>query len=125
MDDPVVPLDHAYVYGPVPPVAEAEAEPSLAMPQLASVAEGDPAFQVKVPALIVTDPTAVHPLASVTVTVYVPADSPVSVEAVPPEDQRYVYPGVPPEAATEADPSVAPPQLAEIELVDAATVEPG
>jgi hypothetical protein len=45
----------------------------------------------------------------VTVTVYVPAASPVAVAAVPPDgDHEYVYPGVPPLGVTVAEPFVLP-----------------
>jgi hypothetical protein len=47
----------------------------------------------------------VQPLASVIVTVYVPAQRPVVDEAVPPEGaQEYVYGAVPPEGITDAAP---------------------
>jgi hypothetical protein len=47
----------------------------------------------------------VQPFASVTVTVYVPAQRPVVVAAVPPEGaHEYVYGAVPPEATTVAEP---------------------
>jgi len=50
-----------------------------------------------------------QPLASVTVTVYVPAESPVAEAPVPPEgDHEYEYEGVPPLTLTETEP-VAPP----------------
>jgi hypothetical protein len=57
----------------------------------------------------VNDCVAVQPFASVTVTVYEPAISPVAVEPVPPEgDHAYVYAPVPPDAITDAEP-VFPP----------------
>ena len=49
---------------------------------------------------------AVQPEASVMVTTYTPADSPVEISVVDPEgDQAYVYVGVPPVASTSIDPS--------------------
>lgn len=68
---------------PVPPVAEAEADPLLPPLQLTLL---------KAPALIVTavgwvmtiEAVVEHPLSSLTVTVYVPAVNPVFVAAEPP-----------------------------------------
>src|SRR5688572_30292071 len=54
---------------------------------------------------------AVHPLASVTVTVYVPAVRPVALALVPPEGaQLYEYAGVPPPAVAVALPVFPPKQ---------------
>ncbi|MNT53061.1 hypothetical protein D3C72_1901290 [compost metagenome] len=74
---------HEYVYVPVPPVTATVADP---------VAE--PLHAIFVCALAVATKAAgsvivklwvsVHPFASVTVTVYVPAESPVAVAPVPP-----------------------------------------
>ena len=51
----------------------------------------------------------VHPFASVTVTVYAPALSPLAVAAVPPDgDHEYVYPAVPLLATTLALPEFPP-----------------
>jgi hypothetical protein len=53
----------------------------------------------------VTEAVCEHPLASVIVTVYPPAASPVAVEPVCPDGfQEYVYGDVPPEAVTLALP---------------------
>jgi len=55
----------------------------------------------------VTIAFAVHPFASVTVTVYEPEPRPLAVSPVPPEGaQLYVYEPVPPVAVTTAIPSV-------------------
>ena len=53
---------------------------------------------------------AVHPVLSVTVTVYVPAISPDIEEPVPPLLQLYVYVAMPPETAKEILPVDAPLQ---------------
>ncbi len=67
----VAPLDHKYVKGEVPPVTLIETAPILLLLQII--------FVEVVVALIVAgdkitaEPVLVHPLAPVTVTVYVPA----------------------------------------------------
>ena len=75
------------MYDPVPPVADAVAAPSLAPLQLVFV--GVPIAATRaVGSVTVTDSVSVHPLASVTVTVYVPAVKPDAVaEDPPPPDQ--------------------------------------
>jgi len=68
---------------PVPPDPDAVADPSLLPLQLTSVGvpiETDTA----VGCAMVVDSVSVHPLASVTVTVYVPAVRPVAVAEDPP-----------------------------------------
>ena len=66
----------------------------------------------RVGSVIVTDAVSVQPLASVAVTVYVPAVSPVAVAAEPPPpDQAYVIVPVPPVAEAVAEPSLPPLQL--------------
>ena len=68
------------------------------------------------PAVIVTDAVCIHPLALVTVTVYVPEHKVEAVEPVPPEgDHEYVYGAFEPEAVTVAVPSHA--HVAFVELV--------
>ena len=58
---------------------------------------------------MVTGADTIHPTLSVTVTVYVPAASPVAVIPIPPEgDQLCVYGAVPPAMVTEAEPLVPP-----------------
>ena len=70
---PVALFDHAYEYGAVPPEPLAVADPSLDPLQLALV--GVPVLATTaVGSVIVTLAVAVHPLSSVAVTVYVPAD---------------------------------------------------
>ncbi len=77
----VAPLDQAKEYDVVPPVAEAVASPSLPPLQLTlsvyAVAATSTAGSV-----IVTEAESVQPLASVTVTLYVPAARPVTVAVV-------------------------------------------
>ena len=58
------------------------------------------------------DVVVVHPLPSVTVTVYEPPLREEAVVPVPPEgDQLYVYPPLPPLALTVADPLLPPLQV--------------
>lgn len=82
----VPPLDQEYVYGVVPPVALAVAEPLLCVQDglvLVTVTVGAPEE------VSVTDEVPEHP-PPVTVTVYVPAASPLMVAVVPPFDHEYV-----------------------------------
>lgn len=81
MLDVVCPPDHEYEYGPVPPLAVADADPVLA-PQLVFVLVVD--VVIAAGCVIETVCEETHPDASVTVHVYVPAESPVAVAAVPP-----------------------------------------
>ena len=60
---------------------------------------------------MITVSVSVQPLASVTVTVYVPAESEDAAAEVAPEDQLYEYPGVPPAPEAVAAPSLPPLQL--------------
>jgi len=99
---------HEYVKLPVPPLAVTVALPSVLVWHkgfvleliLADIAEG---------AVNVTLAVTVHPFASVTVTVYVPADKLFAVALVPPEGaHEYVYEPVPPPAVTVALPVVPP-----------------
>ena len=53
----------------------------------------------------------VHPLLSVTVTLYVPAESDAMLVELDPLLQLYMYEAVPPDAVAEALPSVPPLQL--------------
>jgi hypothetical protein len=71
---------HEYVYGAVPPAATAVAEPSL--PSLHITFTWVVETVTEAGSRIVTFVFAVQPLASVTVTVYGPADRPVAVAVV-------------------------------------------
>ena len=85
---PVPLLLQANVFVPVPPVALAVADPSETPLQLASVPDMDADTAV---GSVTTDvAVSVHPLASVTVIVYVPAVNPVTIEDVPPVFHEYV-----------------------------------
>jgi hypothetical protein len=68
---------------PVPPVAEAVADPSLPPLQLTLVDEVIDTLTEVAGSVMVTVSVSSHPLASVTVTVYVPADKPLTVAPVP------------------------------------------
>ena len=59
--------------------------------------------EIKLGCVMVTDLETVHPLESVTVTVYVPALMLFIVAEVAPVFHRYEYDGVPPLAVTDAD----------------------
>jgi hypothetical protein len=65
--------------------------------------------------VIATEDVSVQPFASVTVTVKVPAESPVMVAPVPELLHAYVYGDVPPEPDAVADPSEPPLQLTLVE----------
>ena len=95
-------LLHAYVIVPVAPVTLAVAVPSEPPRQLTlSVANA----MVIVPAeVIIVEAVSVHPLASVAVTVYVSAVSPVIVAVVAALLQTNVMVPVPPLAEAAADP---------------------
>ena len=79
----MAPLDHTNVLVPVPPVAEAVAEPSFSPLQLTFVGVPIDAT-TDVGSVIVTDSVSVQLLASVAVTVYVPAVKLEIVALVPP-----------------------------------------
>ena len=74
---------HAYVYGAVPPEAVTEATP-VQLP-LHSTFVCDPVVVKAGGCVMLKVRVVVHPFASVTVTVYVPAQRPVVDEPVPPE----------------------------------------
>ena len=102
--------DQLYVYVPVPPVTVAVALPVEAPWQATFVCVG-----VKLNAVgsvMVYDWLIWQLLASVTVTVYVPAARPLDVAAVPPlGDQLYVYALVPPVTVAVAEPFIPLLQL--------------
>ena len=104
------------MYGDVPPLPDAVALPSLAPLQLALV-ELVMLADTAVGSVIVTVSVSVQLLSSSTVTVYVPAASPVMVALLEPVLQAYVYGDVPPPPLAVAAPSLAPLQLALVELV--------
>ena len=80
---PVAALLQAYVFVPVPPVEVAVAEP-LAPPLHNTFVCAEIDADTAVGCVIVTVADAVHPLASVAVTVYAPAANPVAVAPVAP-----------------------------------------
>ena len=71
------------MYAVVPPVAEAVASPSFPPLQL-TLLSTEVAATSTAGSVMTTDEESVQPLASVTVTLYVPAPNPVSVADVPP-----------------------------------------
>ena len=70
---------------PEPPVPEAAADPSL--PPLQLTLEVVKVAETAFGSVIVTSSVSVHPLASVVVTVYVPAVNPLAVATTAPELQ--------------------------------------
>ena len=104
------PLDQAYVYAVVPPEAEAVASPSFPPLQF-TLSSTEAAATSAVGSVIVTESVSVQPFASVAVTVYIPADSPVIEDPEPLLLQEKEYPEVPPDAEAEAAPVLPPLQL--------------
>jgi hypothetical protein len=97
----------------VPPLPAALAVPVLAPKHKTFVCVGTDAVNADAGCVTVVVAVAVHPFASVTVTVYVLAASPVAVAALPPEGaQLYVYPDptVPPLPDAFAVPLLPPKQ---------------
>jgi hypothetical protein len=72
---------HAYVYEGVPPLADTVADPLLP-PHAAGVEETDAVIAEG--SVMLNVPVAEHPLASVIVQVYDPAERPLAVAVVPP-----------------------------------------
>ena len=70
-----------------------------------------------------TASVSVQPLASVAVTVYIPAISPVIEEPEPLLLQAKVYPEVPPDAEAEAAPVLPPLQLTFVVFTETASTE--
>jgi hypothetical protein len=105
----VLPFDQLKEYGVVPPAPTAVDDPlelplqlTLILVVVALRAEG---------CVTVTDLVTKQAVASVTVTVYVPADKPVFDVVVRPFDQLKVYGLLPPLALIVADPFEPPLQL--------------
>jgi hypothetical protein len=107
----VAPLLHAYVYAGVPPLGADCALPLLLPLQLTLFTTVAFANNTAAGWVIVTLPVAVHPCASVTIKVYVPALKPLMLEVVAPLLHAYVYAGVPPLGADWALPLLLPLQL--------------
>ena len=108
----VVPFAQRKVYGAVPPEPATVAEPVDCPKQFTLTTV--PALIVAVTALgcvNVTVAVAVQPLASVVVTRYVPAASPLSVCVVAVVDHAKPYGVVPPAGLAVTDPSDEPKQL--------------
>ena len=104
------------VYGGTPPVAVTVTVP-VRYPHGALTATDEAANLAVIVALAV----AVHPLASVTVTLYVPAASALRFCVVAPLLHKYVYGAVPPLAVTVAVPSVPPIVVTGVDVADAVT----
>ena len=107
----VAPFDHRYVSAPVPPATVkliAPVEPPL---QLTLVEEAMLALRAVAGCVIVCEAVAVQLLASVTVTLYVPAPRPVRFSVAAPFDHRYVSAPVPPVTVRLIAPVEPPLQL--------------
>jgi predicted RNA methylase len=103
----VAPVFQRYEYPAVPFDANEVAEPVEAPLHKTFVVEGIDTAN-KVGCVIVAVVDVVHPLASVAVTVYVPAVRLLLVAVVDPVFQRYEYPPVPLDATEVAEPVEAP-----------------
>mgnify|MGYP001571923378 CR=1 FL=1 len=103
-------LLHTKVYGDVPPVPLAVADPLLPPLQLTFVFATVDAANTAGSVMVTLD-VVVQELASDTVTVYVPAATPVILAVVAALDQAKVYGAVPPDPLAVADPLLPPLQL--------------
>ena len=106
MEAVVAAVDHTKVFEPVPPEADAVAAPFVCPlhPMFVPVIEAVTAVGSETVAVDVS----VQPLASVTVTVYESAVSPVIIDDVDPVLHEKVYDGVPPEPKALAIPLLPP-----------------
>ena len=101
---------HKIAYGAVPPPETTAADPSDPPKHVASVADSNPVRSAG--SVTMACVTPVQPFASVTVTVYVPAERfIIEGDCAPPGFQSYVYGEVAPCALTVAVPSAPPKQL--------------
>src|SRR6185437_80675 len=102
---------HENVYAGVPPEGEAVAVPLGSVPPQAEGVD-EPAIAIARGCVIIAEAVAVHPLASVTVTVYVPALRLLAVALVPPLGvHAKVYGTVPPKGFAVAEPVLPPLHL--------------
>jgi hypothetical protein len=102
------------VYVPVPPDATTVALPLQTALQVTFTC--DCVAVITGGCVIVAVAVAVHPFASVTVTVYEPAMSVFAVAPVPPDGAHaYVYGAVPPATVTVAEPLLPPKQVTFVE----------
>ena len=106
----VAALLHAKVYGAVPPDPLAVAEPSLPPLQLMFVFTTELATTAEGSVMVTLD-VLVHEFASDTVTVYVPAVTPVMLAVVAELLQANEYGAVPPDPLAVAEPLFPPLQL--------------
>ena len=117
-------LLHAKVYGAVPPVPLAVADPLLPPLQLMFVFTTEFATNA-VGSVMVTLDVVVQELASDTVTVYVPAVTPVILTVVAELLHAKVYGAVPPAPLAVADPLFPPLQLMFVFTTELATTDVG
>ena len=73
---------HEYVYGDVPPLAVTVADPLVPPKQLTFVLEEIKVDKAADGSVMVTVAVVLQLLSSVTVTVYVPAESPLAIDVV-------------------------------------------
>src|SRR5678815_4798945 len=107
----VAPLLHAYVNGAVPPATVRSIDPVDAPLQFASTCVSDNTMAAG-SAITILFSVCVHPPASVTVTLYVPAGIPVTSCVVAPLFHAYVNGPVPPVTERSIEPVDAPLQFA-------------
>ena len=119
----VAALLHAKVYGEVPPDPFAVADPSLPPLQLMFVFTTELATTAEGSVMVTLD-VLVHEFASDTVTVYVPAVTPVMLAVVAELLQANEYGAVPPDPLAVAEPLFPPLQLTfEFITADAITAD--
>ena len=116
----VAPLDHRYVYAVVPPDTDKLATP-VELPKQRTFVPEMLAASGLAGCVMVTVAVVEHPLASVTVTLYVPAARLDKSSLVDPFDQRYVYAVVPPDTDKLATPVELPKQRTFVPLILAAS----
>jgi hypothetical protein len=121
--DVVAVVDHKYVYPEVPPDTVTVAEPVV--PPLHNTLLTAVDVTKAVGSAIVTISVIVHPLASVTVTVFTPAVWPIITEVVAVVDHKYVYPEVPPVTVIVAEPVVPPLHNTLLTVVEVASAVTG
>src|SRR6188474_327265 len=124
MSSVVAPLLHAKVYGAVPPLTVRSTEPLLAAHAAASVGTA-PATRVLPGCATVALAVCVQPLASVMVTLYVPAPRPLMSSVVAPLLHTKVYGAVPPLTVRSTDPLLVAHAAASVGTAPATRVLPG
>jgi hypothetical protein len=120
----VAPLDQRYVYAVVPPLTLRLAAP-VEFPKQSTFVPDIEAASAAAGCVITTEAVVEQLLASVTVTVYVPAARPVLSSVVTPLPQLYEYGAVPPDAVRLAAPVELPKQSTLVPPIEAASAAAG